>query len=192
MSLVMNSKVNFRPCEQCGTRFKPIANSKSGRFCSSDCYRDFGRSDAGTARRLWEKVSKTDGCWLYTGGKGRNGYGLFYIHDRTVPAHKVAFELCCGPVPDGLFVCHSCDTPSCVRPDHLFLGTPKQNSEDMVQKGRHKGQEPGEGHKLSKLTEADVLLIRSDPRGPSDLAAQFGVSAPTICDIRSRRSWRHI
>lgn len=91
-----------------------------------------------TEEKFWPRIRKTEGCWLWTGPGDRRGYGQFFpkqgIH---LIAHRYSWELVNGPVPEGLFVCHHCDTPPCVRPDHLFLGTPKDNHDDMVRKGRH-------------------------------------------------------
>ena len=88
--------------------------------------------------RFWEKVNKTDTCWLWTAQRTTGGYGVFRIRNprAQTTAHRVAWEMAHGPIPDGLNVCHHCDTPSCVRPDHLFLGTQRENLRDMTVKGR--------------------------------------------------------
>jgi hypothetical protein len=87
--------------------------------------------------RFWSKVRKTEGCWEWTAGTYRKGYGKFSVARSTnAQAHRVSWQMGSGPIPDGLFVCHHCDNPSCVRPDHLFLGTNRDNVRDCVQKGR--------------------------------------------------------
>ena len=105
-------------------------------------YRDpsVNRSNRGVPAedRFWAKVDKSGDCWLWTGAIfAGNGYGQFSpAHHVNVAAHRFSWELHNGPIPDGLLVCHHCDTPLCVRLDHLFLGTASDNMQDMIRKGR--------------------------------------------------------
>lgn len=85
--------------------------------------------------RFWAKVDKTEGCWLWIAGS-RGQYGSIKISGQVVDAHRVSWQLAYGAIPDGLCVCHKCDVPLCVRPDHLFLGTKLDNNRDMYAKGR--------------------------------------------------------
>jgi hypothetical protein len=87
-------------------------------------------------KAFWSKVNKTAGCWLWTRPGWIDGYAQFMTRRRRVYVHRFAYELTHGPIPPGLLVCHKCDVPLCVRPDHLFLGTPKDNILDAVRKGR--------------------------------------------------------
>jgi hypothetical protein len=91
-----------------------------------------------SAARFWPKVRKDRGCWVWTGATTTTGYGRL----SGQPAHRLSWEIHHGPIPAGLFVCHRCDNPGCVRPDHLFLGTHEANMADMVAKGRHVGNGP--------------------------------------------------
>lgn len=101
--------------------------------------------------RFWEKVEKTDGCWLWTGAASPNGYGQIMSDGskKLRPAHRVSWELANGPIPDGMFVCHHCDVPLCVNPAHLFIGTPADNAADMKAKGRARG--PSQGRPLTTV-----------------------------------------
>src|SRR6266852_3686450 len=89
--------------------------------------------------RFWEKVDRSGDCWIWTAGHGNHRYGMIRSGEKGSPyllAHRVAWELSHGPIQAGLYVLHHCDTKSCVRPEHLFLGTTRDNSSDMVQKNR--------------------------------------------------------
>lgn len=95
---------------------------------------------ASAEERFWSRVKKSDGCWEWTGPRknSRSHYGAFFPKQgEHWAAHRYAYTLAHGPIPDGLLVCHRCDNPPCVRPDHLFLGTDRANHDDMVSKGRH-------------------------------------------------------
>lgn len=91
------------------------------------------------AYHFWSRVDNTGECWLWTGSQ-RDGYGRLLFQGRFKLAHRVAWELTNGPIPDGLYVCHTCDNPPCVRPAHLFVGSQQDNLNDMVAKGRSRRQ----------------------------------------------------
>ena len=129
------------------------------------------------------------GCHLWFGGNNPAGYGRFAIKKIMHHAHRVSWMLHRGEIPQGMCVCHSCDTPSCVNPDHLFLGTYKDNERDKRNKGR---QIVGEKHYAHKLTEDDVRNIREDLRTQTVIAAEYGVRQCLISAIKRRKTWRHI
>jgi HNH endonuclease len=150
---------------------------------------------ASSAReRFWSMVQKTDGCWEWAGTLHRTGYARFYFRRKAAAGHRVAWELECGPIPDGLLVCHRCDNKRCVRLDHLFLGTARDNVLDMVAKGRHVFFR-GSRHPRALVTEGQVLEIRRRSIAGERtirLAAAFGLSKSAAQHIVSGYSWRHL
>jgi len=146
--------------------------------------------------RFWEKVNKSRNCWEWLGAKNTNGYGRFYDGDKMALAHRYSWELVNGSIPEGMYICHHCDNRSCVNPDHLFLGTAKDNMQDAERKGRiahAKGEKIGS----SKLTEEQVLNIRNEYQflGENNslvLAKEYGVSHVCILNIVNGISWKHL
>lgn len=151
---------------------------------------------------FWDYVQKTDGCWLWLAGSS-GGYGRYRFKGHNLSAHRVSFLLVHGEIPPGMCVCHRCDTPLCVRPDHLFLGSKADNNADRHAKGRSKNLfAPGQDHPhtkcsgekswFAKLSDRDVSEIRAR-RGRGELhreiAASFGVNPATISRI-ARGIWR--
>jgi HNH endonuclease len=136
---------------------------------------------------FWARVSGAEKqeCWEWTGSVNDKGYGRF----RGTGAHRVAYKLVCGPVPDDLMVLHECDNPGCCNPYHLKIGTARDNAQDAVKRGRNSA---GERHGGTSLTADDVTYIRANPdrlKGVQ-LAEKFGVGRATISDIRNSKSWR--
>lgn len=136
------------------------------------------------------EVNQKTGCWEWTASKTSSGYGKIFVVGRLRAAHRVSYELRHGPIQDGMHVLHRCDNPSCINPDHLFLGTDADNAADKVAKGR---QPRGSWHYKAKISEDDVLAILSAKNeAPKNLAMQFGVSPSTISLIRSGKIWSHV
>ena len=132
-------------------------------------------------------VKGDDECWDWTGYIRPNGYRTFSTHGTPVYAHRFSWEMHNGPIPEGLFVCHHCDNRKCVNPQHLFLGSQMDNIHDAITKGR---TSVGESHGRRKLTVAQVLSIRKDPRFHKEIAKEYGVSTGTIGSIKSIRTWK--
>lgn len=146
------------------------------------------------ADRFWRHVEKTDGCWMWRGCLGQNGYGhVKGVGDKIRSTHRVAWELARGPIPVGMHVCHRCDVRACVNPDHLFLGTARDNARDMARKGRCKEQR-GERNTHAKLTTEDVIAIRNMANTTTcrSIGARFGISDSHASGIIRRKWWKHV
>jgi len=99
------------------------------------------------SERLLSKVEVDDnGCWLWTGSKNKKGYGQVFYNSKLIKAHRFSYEVFKEPIPKGMHVCHSCDIPSCINPDHLWVGTAKDNMIDMGKKGRTVNQNTNKTH----------------------------------------------
>lgn len=150
--------------------------------------------------RFWTKVNKNteNGCWEWVAAKVRHGYGRIMVQKKVKLTHRVSWELHNGPIPEGLHVLHRCDNPSCVRPEHLFLGNQEENMRDMVIKGRssHSTGTNGENHYRAKITTKDVRDMRkkySNSKTPLRVVAQeFGLSKTHVNKILLRKIWKHI
>lgn len=143
--------------------------------------------------RFWSKVQclDPDECWPWCGSFAR-AYGAFWLDGKTQQAHRVAYVLSKGEIPEGMMVRHTCDNPPCVNPNHLVLGTNDQNREDMVSRGR---SAYGENSGNAKLTDQSVSEIRSREgyRGiQKALALEYGVSQVLISMIRRNKIWKHL
>lgn len=205
-------------CTYCGTSFvvHPY-RSASAKYCSKACQNAAKHQPrALLADRFWSHVDKSGECWEWTGALHTTGYGVLFIlkdgQRDVVRAHRLAYEMTYGPIPDGLEVCHHCDNRRCIRPDHLFVGTRSDNMKDMVQKGRGGVVAPtgdqhyarlhpelvsrGEARPNAKLTADTVRVARKSwtagEFSKSQLALRLGVTLPTVCDFIARRTWKHV
>lgn len=146
------------------------------------------------AERFWEKVNKTNYCWEWTASK-HLGYGSFAIErSHPIGAHRVSWELTNGPIPENLFVCHHCDNRGCVRPDHLFLGTQKDNIVDMLNKDRATTANRGSGSGRTQFTVEDVKKMRElskDGKSMAEIGRQFEVAGTTVSRIVHRKRWKY-
>ena len=150
-------------------------------------------SDEQFRTHFWGRcVAQTDGCWLYSGSVERTGYGRVKRAGKKHMAHRMAYLLANGEIPDEMVVCHKCDVRLCCNPAHLFIGTRNDNTQDAVSKQRHA---QGERCNHNKLTAEQVQQIRLDWRascGAGPLARLYGVSREQIYNVVKRRSWKHV
>lgn len=151
------------------------------------------------ASDFWKNVDKTETCWIWTKSKNNKGYGCTVRHNgKRAYAHRVSFELAFEEPK--LFVLHKCDTPACVRPDHLFEGTQKANMRDCIEKGRFRAGENsnpniGEDCHNAKLTAdkvREIRLLYKSGNSLSQIAKKFGVSAGTIHPVIHHKTWKHV
>ena len=141
--------------------------------------------------RFWSKVSKGPGCWEWNSAKLASGYGLFSIDGKRHYGHRLVYSMRSSTIPKGMYVCHSCDNPSCVRPSHLFLGTPAQNQQDSKNKNRL-NRAFGVRSGRSKLSEFDIKRIRSDTRSHIRISKDYPVERSTISYIKRGETWKHV
>ncbi|WP_413813521.1 HNH endonuclease signature motif containing protein [Bosea sp. Root670] len=164
----------------------------SRRYCSWACHAKARNSDREAL--FWQRVRKSrtaDGCWLWAGLLDKDGYGRVTYFGVTGRAHRKAYELVCGAIPDGMLLRHSCDNPRCVNPRHLTVGTVADNSADMVERGRAVVR-IGNLNTAAKLSESQARSIFTDTRHHREIASEYGVSSETVWDIKSGRSWSHL
>lgn len=151
-------------------------------------------------RRFWSRVDKsgTNGCWLWLGCTcgSTSIYGTHGYQGKTYKAHRLAYELTHGPIPNGMLACHRCDNKLCVNPDHIFLGTQKDNISDMYRKGRNRNVSlRGEENHRSKYTTnqaVDVKTLRLNGTSMKQISELTGVSEPAVNSICQGRVWRHV
>lgn len=144
---------------------------------------------------FWAKVAIGPGCWEWTAAL-RCGYGsLVRVENRKQthwPAHRLSWVIHNGDIPDGLFVCHKCDNRKCVNPDHLFLGTPKDNAEDMAEKGRSTHGEKNPQAKLTEERVREIRELRSKGWTYYALAKKYEMTMSPIRDVCKGYGWRRV
>lgn len=156
-------------------------------------------------KRFWDKVKigAPEECWEFQGGKvGSKGvYGGFSFQGTTIRAHRYSYMISKGKIPEEMLVCHTCDNPICVNPNHLWLGDHLSNNRDRHAKGRTKinpylikkeHHARGKNHGLAKLDEDKVKSILKDERTTRLIALDYGVHASAITQIKNRKTWRHV
>lgn len=202
-------------CEACGKEFEwcRYENQTIARFCCKKCWYDWNSKNLSSfnddrfkwenaseeeklerlKKNFFDKVIVKDGCWDWKGVTDKNGYGLMPSgKSKQSRACRISWRIHNGEIPPKIIVCHKCDNPKCCNPEHLFLGTPKDNSQDMAKKLR---STVGSKNKNSKLKEEDIPKIRKLIEiGVTNtrIAKDFGVSRDIISCIKRNITWRHV
>jgi hypothetical protein len=196
-----------KTCEVCSAEFfvsKSAERIHKPRFCSPKCCGESRRGKTTHTQTIEEilatRVDKTSGCWIWTGSRSSTGtdggYGELRYNNKLYHVHRLSWSIHNKQeIPSNMEVCHECDMPPCFNPDHLFLGTHKDNMQDMARKGRS-GILRGTDSLSAKLNEEKVLEIRrihsEGSLGYRKLATMFGVDRSTIRSIVIREKWTHI
>ena len=175
-------------CKECGaTYYVSPSVRKNSNYCSALC-RNIAtgkRQSRDLSERFWEKVDKSGDCWIWTGAMLKTGYGSIRVEKKALRAHRVAYTLEVGPIPDGALLRHSCDNPKCVNPAHLIPGNKFENTEDAILRGQHVC---GEKHFRAKLSNSAVKTIKAALAAGVQgkfLADQFGVSQALVSEIKN-------
>lgn len=194
-------------CNLCGAEFSRVASQLarvSHSFCSRQCFDHRigwatpARSVHSFSRRYIEEPNS--GCFLWLGQVNRSkpnyAQAVASYNGTVMAAAKVSWMLHHGPVPDGMCVCHRCDNPMCVNPDHLFLGTRRDNTQDMIRKGRQRSPfdtRRGEAHPRAKLNDDLVKKIRAAAGQPAmQISRDLGVSVHNVRSVLQFKVWRHV
>lgn len=189
----------MRQCRRCGVSFQIPKKWQQKIYCSRRCGMLNAHEQAvknvdrrSLADRFWERVNQGDGCWEWNSTRIPRGYGYFHWGSKARYAHRTAWELTYGKIPNGMFVCHHCDNPPCVRPDHLFLGTQSDNMRDCKEKGR--GKYPrAEQNGLARLTFAEAEEVRREVHEgipQAQIARRLQVHPSCVWNIVHGRTYR--
>lgn len=179
-------------CQRCALPFSVLPSRiirGDGKFCSRQCSQASRRVDI--ADRFWSKVHKTQGCWIWVACKGNKGYGGIRA-GKEQRAHRVAYILTYGDIDDNLCVLHRCDNPSCVRPDHLFLGTQQQNIEDCVSKKRNHFGEKSPQSKLSDEIVKQMRIEYASGQTIAKISAKFNAAYSITHRAINKKAWKHV
>lgn len=183
-------------CDQCGNQHTYSLsdyNKVENHFCSHNCSIEYRKIPV--IQRIFNNTFHSpDGCHYWTAGVNEHGYAIISVDRKPRRVSRILYqELNNVKLHRFQFVCHSCDNPLCVNPDHFFIGSPKDNTQDMLRKGRHNA-ERGEGSGKSKLTNEQVFEIRSlkGKMTQSEIGLRFSITGANVCSIHKGDTWRHL
>lgn len=188
-----------RVCNYCQKNFmghRSDVKKGKAKFCSISC----GVAFRNKSKKLNPKQiflnnvtieNGQNGCWIYKVG---TRYGKIDVNGKNILAHRFSYELFNEKIPDGLYVCHKCDVPMCVNPKHLFLGTAKDNHDDMIRKGRkvfHKGS-LSPNAKLSEETVSHIKWFLSNGTTMAKIGRELNIAYYHVMNIKRELAWSHI
>lgn len=170
-------------CSICGCEYYPhYGREKTQKFCSVKCKHSAKRKDGNYCKPIVFEITKNNCFEVISHGTSAHGYPRFNRFKRKLYIHRFIYEQCFGEIPEGMFVCHACDNPKCINPEHLFLGTHNDNMRDKVLKGRHP----------TKLNKYQVKEIKKSDKPKKQLAIDYSVSYTTILKIKKGIHWKFV
>lgn len=195
----MRRKTAHRICEFCKKDFlaeQKEVNRGNAKYCSYSCVVRFNNSlkPSNPIAVFHKNITKNEnGCWIYKRIE-KNGYGSITVKRKSISAHRFSYELHYGIIPVGLYVCHKCDIKNCVNPDHLFIGTAKDNKQDHIKKGLAVFPR-GTKQPHAQLNEEKVSKIKLKLKNGErqvDIAKEYGVKRNVIYDIKRGKNWHYV
>lgn len=200
----MKEMYHGRDCQECRTKYLKIKRQERNRKICPSCKKEHNKNtnECSDKCKILNRHKKVNGCWEWQGKLSSEGYGSFQeIIDgikTEISTHRRSYELFKGKIPEGMQICHTCDNPSCCNPEHLWAGTPSENTQDMLKKnrGRHRLLNSNKrANSAGKITEDQVREIRELYRNGSlqkELQEKFKLSQSQVSGIVTYRCWKHV
>ena len=140
------------------------------------------------SERFWNKVDKSCACWIWIGSSVPTGYGVFKVRSyQMVSAHRLSWYIKNGPIPHDLIICHICDNPKCVNPEHLYAGTYQSNFDDMMSRGRFNGGNKNPHSRLTENEASEIKMLKANGMTYSDIGGRYGLSKSHVENIVKNR-----